>query len=101
MESRGNRIRKIVVAKKARSDYDKIIEEVERTIIKQIRIDQKQNLIGNGSHKLFSNQLKGGGVQPLRVLEIPNSNGILTTDEHQVDKIARQAWENIQRKYTR
>ena len=55
----------------------------------------KHNLIGSGSHKKISNQLKGGGVQPLRVLEILNSNGILTTDENKMDKIAREAWGKV------
>ena len=39
--------------------------------------------------------LKGGGVQPLKVLEILNSNGVLTTDENEMDKIAREAWGNV------
>ena len=66
------------------------------TIIEQIRTGQTQNLIGSGSHKKISNHLKGGGgAQPLRVLEIPNSNGILTTDENKIDKIAREAWEKF------
>ena len=34
-------------------------------------------------------------MQPLRVLEIPNSNGILTTDVNKMDKIARDAWEKV------
>ena len=34
-------------------------------------------------------------MQPLRVLEIPNSNGILTTDENKMDNIARDAWETV------
>ena len=73
----------------------KSIDEMKRTIIKTNTTGQKQNLIGNGSHNKISNQLKGGGVQPLRVLEIPNSNGILTTDENKMDKIARETWEKI------
>ena len=74
-------------------DYDRIIEEMERTIIEHIRIGQKQNLMGIGSHKKISNSFKGGGVQPLKVFEIPNSNGILTTDENKIDKLAREVWE--------
>ena len=45
--------------------------------------------------KKSSTSSKGGGVQPLSVLEIPNSNGILTTDEHTMDKIAREAREKV------
>ena len=29
------------------------------------------------------------------MLEIPNSNGVLTTDENKMDKIARVAWEKV------
>ena len=29
------------------------------------------------------------------MLEIPKSNGILTTDENKIDKIAREAWEKV------
>ena len=94
-ETRGNRNKQIIIAKKARMDYDKIIKEMERKIIKQIRTRQKQNLMGSGSHKQNSNCLKGGGVQPLKVLEIPKSNGVLTTDENKIDKIAREAWEKV------
>ena len=86
VEARGNRNKQIVIARKARLDYDKNIEEMERKIIKQIRTGQKQNLMGSGSHKKISNQLKGGGVQPLKVLEILNSSGILTIDENKIDK---------------
>ena len=50
-ETRGNRNKQIIIAKKARMDYDKIIEEMERKIIKQIRTGQKQNIMGSGSHK--------------------------------------------------
>ena len=51
--------------------------------------------MGNGSHKKISASFKGGGVQPFKVLEIPNSNGILTTDGNKMDKIAREAWEKV------
>ena len=59
-ESRGNRNKQVVIAKKARMDYDRIIKEMERKIIKHIRAGQKQNLMGSGSHKKISNSLKGG-----------------------------------------
>ena len=36
--------------------------------------------------------LQGGGARPLKVLEIQNSNGVLTIDENQMDKIAKNAW---------
>ena len=51
--------------------------------------------MGNGSHKKISNSLKGGEAQRLKVLEIQKSNGILTTDENKIDKIAREAWETV------
>ena len=68
---------------------------MERKIIKQIRTGQTQNLKGSGSHKKIPNQLNGGRVQPMKVLEIPHSNGILTTDENKVDKITREASEKV------
>ena len=94
-ETRGNKNKQISIAKKARLDYDKITEKMKRKTIKHIRTGQTQNLMGSGSHKNISNCLKGGGVQPLKVLEIPNSNGVLTTDENKIDKIAREAWEKV------
>ena len=91
-KSKCNNNKQVIEAKKARMDDDKMIEDMERKIIKQIRTGQQQNLMGIGSHKQISKCLKGGAVQPLTVLEIPNSNGILTTDENKMDKIARDAW---------
>ena len=72
-----------------------MIDYLESKIITQIRTGQKENLIGNGPREKISKGLKGGGTQPLKVLEIPNTEGILTTDEDKNDKIARLAWSKV------
>ena len=85
---------KLLEQKKARMDYDKSIEGMERKIIKQIRTGQRQDLMGTGSHKKNPNVWEEAGSSLLKSL-ISKPNGILTIDENKIDEIARKAWNNV------
>ena len=81
--------------KKARLDYDKIIQQIGANTIKKIRNKQANTYVGIGSHGQISKSTKGQSLQPLKVLEIPGKGGTITADENKVDEIARNAWKNI------
>ena len=59
-KSRSTNNKQAIEANKARMDYDKMIEDMARPIIRQIRIGKKQELVGVGSHKKISKCINGG-----------------------------------------
>ena len=43
----------------------------------------------------MSKVLKGGRAQPLRILKAPGKDGAFTTNEAEIDQIARDAWDEV------
>ena len=95
MEDDGNTyLHNYITLTKLASDYEKRCSKLDEDIIHRVRQDSKNELNKKTSHRKISSIIKGPKAQPLRVFQRPGS-GTYTTDEAEIDEIARKAWDSV------
>ena len=91
----------VIKLKKISEDYRKTVQRMEEKLIRDSNERDKKGLEGKKAHKRISAMLKGQRPQPLRALQRTKDGkngarkGIITTNEKEIDEIAREEWASV------